>query len=361
MTRKVTQRTLPVSEQAAEWLVALDAGGLDAAAKREFLAWLKQSPDHIREFLQLTALHVELVQNPELNQTIEELVATATATADVVDLDSANKPEIESSPKRKPRRTWQAAAAVLLSVTLAGGYWLTQEFASDFEGPSTYQTALGEQRSIAFDDGSVIVLNTLSNVRVHYTNDQRRVALLAGEVLFDVAKDPDRPFVVDAGSMQLEVLGTRFNVYRQTEETVLTVVEGEVAVLNADQAGAVATLPDPPITATAGQQVVIENASGVVTQEHIPEASPAIAWIERKLVFKAVPLIEVAEEFNRYNRRPLTINDSGLANRSITGVFNAHDADLLAAFLANQPGVVVEQRDDGIHVRAAEVVEGFAQ
>ena len=352
MTRKVKKRTLPVSEQAAEWLVALDDGGIDAAARREFLAWLKQSPDHIREFLQLTALHVELAQNPELNQTIEELVAAA--NADVVDLDSANKPKIEPSPKRKPRRTWQAAAAVLLSVTLAGGYWLTEEFASDFEGPSTYQTALGEQRSIALDDGSVIVLNTLSNVRVHYTDDQRRVALLAGEVLFDVAKDPDRPFVVDAGSMQLEVLGTRFNVYRQTEETVLTVVEGEVAVLNGDQTGAVATLPDPPITATAGQQVIIENTSGVMTQEEIPEASPAIAWTERKLVFNAVPLIEVAEEFNRYNRRPLTIDDRGLANRPITGVFNAHDADLLAAFLANQPGVVVEQRDDGIHVRAAD-------
>ena len=193
-------------------------------------------------------------------------------------------------------------------------------------------------------------MNTLSNVRVHYSDSERRVVLLAGEVLFDVSKDPDRPFVVDAGSMQLEVLGTRFNVYRQAEETVLTVVEGEVAVLNAEQSGRVATLPEPPITATAGQQVVIENASGAVTQEQIPEASPAIAWTERKLVFKAVPLIEVAEEFNRYNRRPLRIDDSGLANRPITGIFNAHDADLLAAFLANQPGVVVEQRDNGIHV-----------
>lgn len=356
MTRKVTQRTLPVSEQAAEWLVALDDGGLDAAAKREFLAWLKQSPDHIREFLQLSALHVELVQNPELNQTIDELVAAA--EIDVVNLDTANKPCIDQSVNfKKPHRYWQAAAALLLSITIAGGVWLTQELASDTDDPSSYQTALGEQRSIALDDGSVIVLNTLSNVRVRYTGDQRRVVLLAGEVLFDVAKDVDRPFVVDAGTMQLEVLGTRFNVYRQAEETVLTVVEGEVAVLNAEQAGSVATLPEEHITATAGQQVVIENASGAVTQEQIPEASPAIAWTERKLVFNAVPLIEVAEEFNRYNRRPLRIDDSGLAKRPITGVFDAHDADLLAAFLANQPGVVVEQHDDGIHVLGTGDVE----
>ncbi len=353
MTHKVTQRTLPVSEQAAEWLVALDDGGLDTAAKREFLAWLEQSPDHIREFLQLSALHVELAQNPELTQTIEELVAAA--NADVVNLGTANKPAIEQSANfKKTHRYWQAAAALLLSATLAGGYWFSQELASDTNDPSSYQTALGEQRSIALDDGSVIVLNTLSNVRVHYDEESRRVQLLAGEVLFDVAKDPGRPFVVDAGSMQLEVLGTRFNVYRQEEETVLTVVEGEVAVLNAEQAGVVTTLPESPIKATAGQQVVIENASGAVTQELIPEAGPAIAWTERKLVFKAVPLIEVAEEFNRYNRRPLTINDSGLADRPITGVFNAHDADLLAAFLANQPGIVVERRSDGIHVRAAE-------
>ena len=352
MTRKSAQRTLPVSEQAAEWLVALDEGGLDAAAKRDFLAWLKQSPDHIREFLQLSALHVELAQNPALNQTIDELVAAA--NADVVTLDATNKPRMHRSKNYRTRRTWQATAAILLSITFAGGVWFTQDKASGTDDPSSYQTTLGEQRSIALDDGSVIVLNTLSNVRVHYTDGERRVALLAGEVLFDVAKDPDRPFVVDAGSMQLEVLGTRFNVYRQDEETVLTVVEGEVAVLSAEQTGSVAALPEEPITATAGEQVVIENASGSVTQAEIPEASPAIAWTERKLVFNAVPLIEVAEEFNRYNRRPLRIDDQGLASRPITGVFNAHDADLLAAFLANQPGVVVEQRDNGIHVRAAE-------
>ena len=352
MTRKVTQRALPVSEQAAEWLVALDDGDLNADAKREFHAWLKQSPDHIREFLQLSALHVELAQNPELNQTIDDLVAAA--RADVLTLESANTTIDHAVHFKQPRRYWQAAAAVLLSITIAGGYWFTQDLVTDTSDPSTYQTALGEQRSIALDDGSVIVLNTLSNVRVHYDEEERRVQLLAGEVLFDVAKDPERPFVVDAGAMQLEVLGTRFNVYRQKEETVLTVVEGEVAVLNAEQAGSVATLPEPPVTATAGQQVVVENASGAVTQEAIPESSPAIAWTERKLVFQAVPLIEVAEEFNRYNRRPLTISDSGLANRPITGVFNAHDADLLAAFLANQQGIVVERRSDGIHVRAAE-------
>lgn len=348
MTRGRNQRALPVSEQAAEWLVALDDGGLDTAAKRAFLAWLKQSPSHIREFLQLSALHVELAQNSELNQTIEELVAAA--HTDVVALPDE---KIDAPPTRSVSRwrpLWSLAAALLVGIALATTYFLQ----STTQVETAYQTALGEQRSIALDDGSVIVLNTLSNVRVHYSDDERRVALLGGEVLFDVAKDVDRPFVVDAGTMQLEVLGTRFNVYRQAEETVLTVVEGEVAVLNAEQTGALATLPEPPITATAGQQVIIENASGAVTQEQIPEASPAIAWTERKLVFNAVPLIKVAEEFNRYNRRPLTISDKRLANRPITGVFNAHDADLLAAFLANQPGIVVERRNDGTHVRAAE-------
>lgn len=344
MTRKVTQRALPVSEQAAEWLVALDDGGLDAAARVEFLGWLRQSPDHIREFLQLSALHVELAQNPELDRTIDELVSTA--RADVVSLsdDRSDVPPTQSATRRLP--LWSVAAMLLIGIALVTIIVLPATAPEE----TTYQTALGEQRSIALDDGSVIVLNTLSNVRVHYSEAERRVALLSGEVLFDVARDADRPFVVDAGSMQLEVLGTRFNVYRQAEETVLTVVEGEVAVLNAEQSGRVATLPEPPITVTAGQQVAIENASGALTQEEIPEASPAIAWTERKLVFNAVPLIEVAEEFNRYNRRRLRIDDSGLAKRPITGVFNAHDADLLAEFLANQPGVVVEQRDGSIHV-----------
>ena len=349
MTRTPAQRTLPVSEQAAEWLVAIDDEGLDATAKREFLAWLKQSPDHIREFLQLSALHVELAQNPELNQTIDTLVAAARADVIALPDETTNKRPTRSAPRRRP--LWSAAAVLLVGIALATGVWLSNTAPTE----AVYQTALGEQRSIALDDGSVIVLNTLSNVHVHYDNVERRVRLLSGEVLFDVAKDVNRPFIVDAGAMRLEVLGTRFNVYRQSEETVLTVVEGEVAVLDSEHGGRIGELPEPaaPVTATAGQQVVIENTSGAVTQTGIAEATPAIAWTERKLVFNAVPLREVAEEFNRYNRRPLRIDDSGLAKRPITGVFDAHDADLLVAFLTNQPGIVVERQNDGIYVRAA--------
>lgn len=346
MTRTPAKRTQPVSEQAAEWLVAIDDVGLDAAAKREFLAWLKQSPDHIREFLQLSALHVELAQNPELNQTIDTLVAAARADVIALPDETTNKRPTRSASGRRP--LWSAAAVLLVGIALATGVWLSNTSPTE----AVYQTELGEQRSIALDDGSVIVLNTLSNVHVHYDDRERRIRLLSGEVLFDVAKDARRPFIVDAGTMQLEVLGTRFNVYRQAEETVLTVVEGEVAVLNGQPPGDIAAQPTT-LTATAGQQVVIENTSGAVTEAESVEATPAIAWTERKLIFKAVPLIEVAEEFNRYNRRPLRIDDSDLANRPITGVFDAHDADLLAAFLANQPGIVVERRSDGIHVRAA--------
>ena len=111
---------LPVSEQAAEWLVALDDGALDAVARREFLAWLKQSPDHIREFLQLSALHVELAQNPYLEQEVETLVAAA--RSDAIDLQAETELRIEAPSKRPATRRWSFAAAMLLGLMLVSGY-----------------------------------------------------------------------------------------------------------------------------------------------------------------------------------------------------------------------------------------------
>ena len=353
MTRREQQRRLPVSEQAAEWLVALDDGGLNSNEKAAFLTWLKQSPLHIREFLQLSALHVELAQNAQPETDIAVLVAAA--KADVIDLASEQPAESETKPPKRRRRWWQAAAVLVIGVTLASGWWL----GGRGPGETVYATDIGEQRSIVLDDGSVILLNTLSEVRVNYDADRRSVQLRHGEALFDVAKSATRPFIVDAGAMQLEVLGTRFNIYRQADETVLTVVEGEVAVSTAaktsmGRSGSSIIIDEAePLTATAGQQVTVANKSGAISRLAVLEAAPATAWTERKLVFNAVPLIDVAEEFNRYNRRPMWIEDDALADRPITGVFKAHDADLLAAFLANQPGIVVEQRGDGIHVRAA--------
>lgn len=364
MSRAEKGRSVRVREQAAEWLVAFDDGEIPLPEKRAFLGWLKQSPDHIKEFLQLSALHAELAQDQRLQNSIDELVASA--RTGIVDLEAATSAEPPSddfgkhresgqennreSSRRARSATWRGigiAATVLIGILTA--VWMGQ----GAQTGQVYRTELGEQRSIALEDGSMITLNTLSEVHVAFTERSRQVKLVAGEALFDVAKDPERPFYVDAGPMRLTVLGTRFNVYRQSKQTVLTVVEGRVAVAAtpSQPIGNAGSSSLPTLTASAGNQVAAPvNGSGMMLAE-IPAAEVSIAWTQRKLIFKDRPLADVAEEFNRYNRRPLKVDDPELGSRPITGVFNAHDAELLGKFLGNQSGIDVHRDETGIHVR----------
>ena len=128
-------------------------------------------------------------------------------------------------------------------------------------------TAVGEQRSITLADGSLIKLNTRTTIRHRFDESTRRVELIEGEALFDVARDEQRPFIVTAGATEVRVLGTSFNVYKQSDlEATVSVLEGRVTVratglITADQAGSAAgdmLQPSPgEVELTDGQQIHI--------------------------------------------------------------------------------------------------------
>lgn len=93
-----------------------------------------------------------------------------------------------------------------------------------------YETALGEHRTVVLDDGSRVDLNTATHLTVHLSRDRRAVALETGEVLFEVAPDPARPFVVTAGALRIRDIGTRFDVDRRPERVTVAVLEGRVQI-----------------------------------------------------------------------------------------------------------------------------------
>jgi len=364
MKNELFSRTAPVSEQAAAWFFAFESGEVDETGRRRFVDWLKSAPIHIQEFLSISALHLEVLQSPRLAATIDELVSEV--RANVVVLDEAAIDAEPAAGKSTPRRAlWAVAAIVVLALAATLSFVLAPGSADQ-----VFQTARGEQRSIALDDGSVIVLNTLSEIRIEYTSSSRRTVLVSGEALFDVEEDPDRPFTVDAGPLAITVTGTRFNVYRQEIRTVLTVVEGEVEAAPVDPSGnptlpeTTSNRPSPeennvalsePVIVTAGERLAATTGGDLVRDVNA-NLERATAWTQRRLVFDNETLDRVSEEFNRYNHRHLVIEDSSLAGRRITGVFNAHDTDALVAFLEGQPGIRVHREPDAIRVAGAQVI-----
>jgi transmembrane sensor len=255
------------------------------------------------------------------------------------------------------------AAVVLISLGgVAGWYGLYR---------NTYATDIGEQRSIVLADGSSLELNSRSRVRIRYTQEQRDVDLLEGQALFRVAHEAKRPFVVHSGTTRVLAVGTQFDVYKKAGATVVTVVDGKVEVL---VGAALATSTDAPratplplagskslgseaVFLAAGEQLTVPAGKPVRATNPSPDDSSqmtnvaaATAWTQHKLVFESAPLTEVAQEFNRYNRRPLVITDPEIASMRISGMFSSADPALILKFLRTQPELTLEETDTEIRI-----------
>ena len=249
------------------------------------------------------------------------------------------------------RRHWKMAVAASLLLALLGAVLLAQR-------PQAYRTAVGEQRSVLLADGSLVTLNTASDIEVEFDESRRLVHLRRGEALFQVARDAARPFEVLAGNSTIRAVGTQFNVVTRDAGTTVTVVEGRVAVVSGEPAGSAA--PPPQLLLDAAQSVVITK-SGAAAPQRIANVAAATAWTQRRLVFERRPLGDVAEEFNRYNRHAIRIVDEALRRQTVTGVFEANDPGSFMQFLAQIPGVRIEESEDGARIVTTNSGQGGAQ
>jgi len=353
MTLTEEQIRSAVAEQAGEWFVANRAGQLDHEDRVAFVAWLRASPVHVEEYLGVALIARDLpAVTSDWDVPLEPLIAQARAGEEIVSLEppvARHQPPVQRSWIFRGR-TLAAAATCATVVLSAGVLWWVRD--GQLLGlPKTYQTAHGEQRPLRLPDGSVLHLNTDSSVTVRYSGAERVVDVDRGEALFQVAHEDRRRFRVAAGEAQVLAVGTEFDVYRKRSTTVVTVVEGQVAVFTGATAPPTneGTLPRQAQRVNAGYQVRVD--AGVMSAQPMPaDLRQALAWMQRRIVFEQRPLGEVAEEFNRYGRVPLTIDDAELRALPVSGVFDAYDTDSFATFLGTLDGVKVERTPAQIRV-----------
>lgn len=335
-----------ISEDAAAWLLRLQADS-SSPTRAAFVAWCRQSPVHVEEFLLISATWQQLDNLPS-----DEVIATLVAEAqnehsNVTVLGvSTTKASVESLPKltqprpHRRRLMWLAACALIAMVSSVAYRVIVP---SD---TFTYATATGDQLVVKLVDGSVLNLNTHSKAQVHFTEHERTIRLLQGEALFTVAHDATRPFRVSTDTTVVEAIGTQFNVYRTQEGTRVTVVEGTVRVEPRSGGG-------PAIKLTAGQEA--KGAAKQIQPVVEPSVERAIAWRQRRLIFQSETLEHVTNEFNRYgSQRRIRIDDVNLRDRLISGVFDADDPQPLLELLAADPKLSVTTNDDEIVIRSVE-------
>jgi transmembrane sensor len=343
-----------VAQQAGTWFVANQSGPLEPAERANFIAWLKASPIHVEEYLGIALVAHDLpaaADDPGLP--LESLIDLARAdnSDDVVSLE-AFVPVRESAPQRtRTSHRWSFATAVAATVLLLAASALWWKRDGEFLGlPKTYQTAHGEQAVKELPDGTEVHLNTDSAITVRYTPSERVVEIARGQALFKVARDDHRRFRVAAGDVQVIAVGTQFDSYRSPDTTIVTVVEGGVAVLAGRPLPAGMTgFPPGALRVNAGYQLRVDTRGGSAQPMPV-DVQQATAWLQRKIAFEQRPLGEVADEFNRYIPVPIGIDDEALRALPISGVFDATDVDSFVAFLQTVDGVRVERTDARIRV-----------
>ncbi len=324
-----------IRAQAAVWVTKLHSEDRSPEMERDFRKWQAQSPEHRLAF----------------EKTTDAWMAVGSLKlADAYKAMAARNPKPVGGAYR--RMSWWlagGATAALLGIGIFAGqrWWDT----------GLYVTDVGEQRLVTLDDGSRVRLNTDTQVRVSYGARQRTVAVSHGEAIFEVAKDPSRPFVVRASGSEVVAVGTAFAVrYAGTtkgspQELTVTLIEGKVNVRPAAEPSADAIAPDRIIAMKAGDRLRLDreaHKTAVATPRvDRPNMDQVTAWQRSEVVFDAEALPDAVAEMNRYSRTPIVLVDElSRSNLSVSGLFHAGDsfgfanavAHLHGLHLKNEPG-----------------------
>jgi transmembrane sensor len=292
-----------IRAEAAAWVARLHGSGRKSSLETALKTWLAASPLHARAF--------------ELATEAWELGGAVPAAA---------LPRIGSVRGHRPRVGWLrpllASAAVIL-ISSGAIFYLRDPAIS---------TATGEQRSVTLEDGTRVTLNTDTQVRIHYTKAQRGVRLEAGEAFFDVAKNPQRPFVVSAGRESVVALGTEFMVRRDDDEVDVTLVEGRVSVSTTTAAGSAA--PAPPMSHVLAPGERLRAAGSTPTLDR-PSIEAATAWRRGEVVLDHLRLGDAVEEMNRYSPVKIVLSSAESADVRVSGIFRIGDSARFARAIAS--------------------------
>jgi transmembrane sensor len=227
-----------------------------------------------------------------------------------------------------------------------------------------YITALGEHSLHTLEDGSVLWLNTNSQVEVDYSKSKRKINLLKGEAHFEVKPDLERPFEVYVGNRMVRAVGTAFSVYRLDDRIEVMVTEGKVDLSVVQNTLLIIPEDDPSsenepdfgeaaesqkidimVSLVAGQSAVLPTAAGdpvaAITELKHGEQMRKLSWLQGKLVFAGESLEEVVREVSRHTPIHIEVSDPDLRSLRIGGQFQTGETDALFDVLESGFGIKI--------------------
>ncbi|MDB9999661.1 FecR domain-containing protein [Porticoccaceae bacterium] len=378
-----------INRQASAWVAKLH-GQYSQEDLQRFRHWMAQSPAHQAEMKSVATLWGELDILTELAVPSPQKAANQSMSASIL----AGFGRLFTQPTYSNHSSqYRTPAIAFASVVFIAVISVTAMLGLD---RNHYSTDIGDQQMITLNDGSTVLLNTNSEIRVEYHDEGRDIQLLQGQAHFDVMPNKSLPFTVYAGEGQVRAVGTAFSVYLQPEVLEVMVTEGviELSTLkaadldreldrdlskglskelneepNQEENGESSPQPNnsnkpqAPKQATklslveAGQNVQLDQRSQTIQSLETIEASVLVqklAWHQGLLRFSGDPLETVVAEVSRYTELKITIQDPTIRNLRIGGFFKVGETDKMLQALETSFGIRVQRLDNNIvHLTAA--------
>lgn len=313
MTRPPLNVGSSARDEAAAWVARLQRRDRDIDTDEALQRWLASDPEHAREFDKATLVW-------------EALGGIAT---------------VEPRPARRVVAGLAIAASLAVAVV---GTLLARPFL--FAPTRAYATAVGQQMVVSLDDGTRLTLNTDTRLKVRFTPKRRVVDLERGEAMFEVAKNPARPFDVRSSNRLVTALGTAFTVYRSKQDLSVMLMEGRVSIT--PLSGPERRASPDGFTLRPGEQWSVSSSR--ISPVSAVQVAKALAWRDHRIVMDSTPLADAIAQMNRYSDLQIVLTDRRVAGLPVSGVFRSGDNDAFAHAVADLHSLTLSRQGDQLRL-----------
>lgn len=307
---------------------------------RKWLEWSMLSPENARILAEAREFVLELsldADEPE-QQELADLWNRIEASNEVWDQKQKN-------PKFRIRSlitSWYKVAAVtaglLVLGVLAKVYFI--------QGTSEQSTAFGEQRTVILPDSSVVILNANSTIEYAegWEQDKPREVFLNGEAFFSVThKRNSQKFIVHTKDLDVQVLGTKFDVNTRRSQTKVFLKSGKVKLY-------LTQVDNKEVDMKPGDMVQYSTTQETISRKQVVKPQIYTAWLEKKLVFEDTPLLEIAHLLEDNYGYKVQFNNQELGALTFTGSIESGNVDLLLTILQKTFNISIVKKEGSLFI-----------
>lgn len=327
MNKNNQYTTEDLLDEAGLWFARFESGRATSEDRKKFEDWVNASPENLAAFeeIQQLSLNMALLSNDMKSGHLDHSSELGAAVMETAALAKAYQKKKKNTTLR---RSFGAIAASIV-IALCGSWLWNNPIVMNKE--MTYASAVGKQKTVMLSDGSVVTLNTNSEITVAMTSSIRRLHLIKGEVYFEVAKDQQRPFEVKVNNAFVKAVGTAFNIRNRGNEVSVIVTEGKVEIDPNYASRSPMSSTDPSARQKqmmiAGDQIILGKEKLTRIQLDQDDISEKILWREGKVILNEATLEAIVYEIQPYITEKIIIADDDVAGLIAGGVFQMGEMD----------------------------------